>query len=136
MIRTQGRSRGLYPLLFGAMVALTCGTLQAQSRLELKEAQTRFKQEMADCVSGNTSQDKDSCMREARNALSEARRGALVRPDQKAGTPEANIRLRCEAHQGEQREACEARMRGEGETKGSVEGGGILREITTTVPAP
>ena len=136
MTSTQGRNRGSYRLLLGTLVALTCGTLQAQSRQELQEAQARFKQEMADCVSGHTSQDKASCMREARNALSEVRRGNLGRQDKAAGQLERNIRLRCEAHQGELRDACEARMRGEGNVSGSVEGGGILREITTTVPAP
>ena len=137
MNRTQGRSRGWYPLFFGTLVALSCSTLQAQSRQELKEAQARFKQEMADCVSGNTSQDKDNCMREARSALSEVKRGVWGRSsDQTEGKLEAAARQRCEVHQGQQRNACEARMRGEGNVSGSVEGGGILREITTPVPAP
>ena len=132
MNNTQGRSRGCYPLLLGALVALSCSTLQAQSRQELEEAQARFKQEMADCVSGNTGQDKDSCMREARSALAEVRRGVPDRP----GKLEADTRQRCEVHQGEQRDACEARMRGQGSATGSVEGGGILREITGPAPAP
>lgn len=132
MNNTQGRSRGCYPMLLGALVALSCSTLQAQSRQELEEAQARFKQEMANCVSGNTSQDQDSCMREARAALSEFKRGVWGRPEE----TEANARQRCEVHQGQPREACEARMRGEGKVSGSVEGGGILREITTPAPAP
>lgn len=116
MNNIQGRSRGCYPLLLGALVALSCSTLQAQSRQELKEAQARFKQEMANCVSGNTSQDKDSCMREARSALAEVRRGVPDRP----GKLEADTRQRCEVHQGEPRDACEARLRGEGSATGSV----------------
>lgn len=136
MNTTQGRSRGWYPLFFGTLVALSCSTLQAQSRQELEEAQARFKQEMADCVSGNTSQDKDSCMREARAALSEVKRGVWGRPEKTEAKSEAAARQRCEVHQGQQRNACEARMRGEGNVSGSVEGGGILREITTPVPAP
>ncbi len=136
MNTTQGRSRGWYPLFFGTLVALSCSTLQAQSRQELEEAQARFKQEMADCVSGNTSQDKDSCMREARAALSEVKRGVWSRPEKTEAKSEAAARQRCEVHQGQQRHACEARMRGEGNVSGSVEGGGILREITTPVPAP
>lgn len=136
MNRTQGRSRGWYPLFFGTLVALSCSTLQAQSRQELEEAQARFKQEMADCVSGNTSQDKDSCMHEARAALAEVKRGVWGRPEKTEAKSEAAARQRCEVHQGQQRNACEARMRGEGNVSGSVEGGGILREITTPVPAP
>ena len=136
MNNTQGRSRGCYPLLLGALVALSCSTLQAQSRQELEEAQARFKQEMADCVSGNTNQDKDSCMREARAALAEVRRGVSGRPEKTEAKSEAAARQRCEVHQGEQRDACEARMRGEGSATGSVEGGGILREISTPAPTP
>ena len=136
MNNTQGRSRGCYPMLLGALVALSCSTLQAQSRQELEEAQARFKQEMANCVSGNTSQDQDSCMREARAALSEFKRGVWGRPEETAAKSEAAARQRCEVHQGQPREACEARMRGEGKVSGSVEGGGILREITTPAPAP
>ncbi|WP_306545508.1 hypothetical protein [Malikia spinosa] len=132
MNHTQGRSRVFYPLLLGALVALSCSTLQAQSRQELKEAQARFKQEMANCASGNTSQDKDSCMREARSALAEVRRGVPDRP----GKLEADTRQRSEVHQGEPRDACEARLRGEGSATGSVEGGGVLREITRPAPAP
>ena len=132
MNSTQGRSRGFYPLLLGALVALSCSALQAQSRQELEEAQARFKQEMANCVSGNTSQDKDSCMREARAALAEVKRGVPDRP----GKLEADTSQRCAVHQGEQRDACEARLRGQGRATGSVEGGGILREISTPAPAP
>ena len=136
MNRTQGRSRGWYPLFFGTLVALSCSTLQAQSRQELEEAQARFKQEMANCASGNTSQDMDSCMREARAALAEVKRGVSGRPEKTEAKSEAAARQRCEVHQGQQREACEARMRGEGKVSGSVEGGGILREISTPAPAP
>lgn len=136
MNNTQGRSIGFYPLLLGAMVALSCSTLQAQSRQELEEAQARFKQEMANCVSGNTSQDKDSCMREARAALAEVKRGVPDRPGKTASKLEADTSQRCAVHQGQQRDACEARMRGEGSATGSVEGGGILREITTPATAP
>ena len=136
MNNTQGRSRGCYPLLLGALVALSCSTLKAQSRQELEEAQARFKQEMADCVSGNTSQDKDSCMREARAALAEVRRGVSGRPEKTEAKSEAAAPQRCEVHQGEQEGACGGRMRGEGSATGSVEGGGILREISTPAPTP
>lgn len=119
MNNTQGHSLGFYPLLLGTMVALSCSTLQAQSRQELEEAQARFKQEMANCVSGNTNQDKDSCMREARAALAEVKRGVPDRPGKTAGKLEADTR-----------------QRGEGSATGNVEGGGTLREIPTPAPAP
>lgn len=96
------------------------------------EAQARYRQDMAVCNSGQSNQDAKTCRLEARNALAEARRGALT------SAPEAlaqNARLRCNAHEGDARSACEARMRGEGTTSsGSVSGGGILRETVTVVP--
>lgn len=96
------------------------------------EAQARYRQDMAVCNSGQSNQDVKTCRLEARNALAEARRGALT------SEPEglvSNARLRCNAHEGQTRSACEARMRGEGTTiSGSVAGGGILRETVTVVP--
>lgn len=95
-------------------------------------AEARYKQDMAVCNSGQSNQDVKTCRLEARNALAQALRGALTT------APEAlapNARLRCNAHEGEARVACEARMRGEGTTSsGSVGGGGILRETVTVVP--
>lgn len=96
------------------------------------EAQVRYRQDMAMCNSGQSNQDAKTCRLEARNALAEGRRGALT------SVPEAlasNARLRCNAHEGDARSACEARMRGEGTTSsGSVRSGGILRETVTVVP--
>jgi hypothetical protein len=45
-----------------------------------------------------------------------------------------NALLRCGVHAGDDRIACEMRMRGEGHTEGSVAGGGILRESVMVVP--
>ena len=72
-----------------------------------------------------------TCRREARNALTEARRGRLNNAADPAGQ---NAMQRCDVHQGDDRSACEARMRGEGRVEGSVSGGGVLRESVTVVP--
>jgi len=45
-----------------------------------------------------------------------------------------NAVRRCIVHAGDDRIACEMRMRGEGHTEGSVAGGGILRESEMVVP--
>ncbi len=98
---------------------------------ELAAAQARFQQEMALCASGQSNQSRPTCQTEARNALQAARRGDLSGTD---GSGERNATLRCAAHQGLDRVACEARMRGQGtRTEGSVGGGGILRETTIVV---
>lgn len=95
------------------------------------QAQQRFRQDMALCSSGQSNQDLDTCQREARHALAEARRGALTVPGADLQT---NARQRCAVHQGLDRSACEARMSGEGTVDGSVEDGGLLRKSVIVVP--
>ena len=46
-----------------------------------------------------------------------------------------NMLMRCGAHQGDDRQACEMRMGMQGKTEGSVGAGGILRQSTVTVPS-
>lgn len=95
------------------------------------QAQQRFHEDMAHCSRVQSTQDRRSCRLEARNALAEAKRGALSRPESDL---KANARLRCAAHEGIDRTACEARMRGEGTVDGSVGGGGVLRQSVIVVP--
>lgn len=124
-------------LLFRKRALVAAGTLLcataalAANAAALADAQARYRQDMAVCNSGKSNQDPATCRREAKNALAEARRGGLNdAPDQ---YPQNTLR-RCDAHQGDDRTACEARMRGEGRVEGSVAGGGILRESVTVVP--
>ena len=80
----------------------------------MSEAQARYQQDRAACMTGQSNQDRATCLKEAGAALAEARRGNLN--DAQGQTD------------------CLARMRGEGTTEGSVAGGGILREKVTIVP--
>lgn len=95
------------------------------------EAQARYRQDMAACNSGQTNQDLATCRREAVNALSEARRGRL---NDAPAQYQQNALQRCEAHQGEDRLACEARMGAAGIVEGSAAEGGILRQSVTITP--
>jgi hypothetical protein len=85
------------------------------------------------CMTGRTQQDQATCLREANNAAAEKRSGKL---DNAGGQFEANARQRCEVLTGEDRVACEARVMGYGNTKGSVAGGGVIREVETVVVPP
>jgi len=82
----------------------------------------------------DSTQGKDPAKREFWAARDEARRGVLGKDDDPAEF-ERNRLARCNVHQGFDRELCLRRMRGEGTVSGSVEGGGILRELRVTVPA-
>lgn len=92
-----------------------------------------YRSEVQACMSGQTQQDRDTCLKEARNARADKQRGAL---DNAGGRYEQNAKARCDVLKGEDRAACEARVLGFGETSGSVAGGGVLREVETVVVQP
>ena len=77
---------------------------------------------------------RDPAVHEAQAARQEARHGRL-KDNATPAERERNKYARCEALQGDDREYCIRRMNGEGIVTGSYEGGGILRELTVTVPA-
>ena len=115
----------------GALLSATVG--EAANRGQLSEAQSAYQRDRAACLSGRTHQDRATCLREAGAALQEARRGGL---DDGQAEFEKNRLLRCEKQPPEDRQACVRRMNGEGFTSGSVEGGGIYRELVVPVIPP
>jgi hypothetical protein len=88
------------------------------------------KSEMAACNSGKTQQARETCMTEVRNANAEKRAGKLDGPN---GQLTSNAVQRCEVFKGEEKVACQARVVGVGENRGSVAGGGVIREVETVV---
>jgi hypothetical protein len=119
-------------LALAAVSTILCASaaLAANPRA-VAEAQARYQQDLAICNSDQSNQDRATCRREARNALAEARRGGL---NDAPGQYQQNALQRCGALKGDDRTDCEARMRGEGSSEGSVGGGGILRQSVTVVP--
>lgn len=102
--------------------------VQAVTQADLAQAQQRFKQERALCLSGQSAQDRSTCLKEAGAALAEARRGGL---DSDPALYQRNQQQRCDSLRGDDQRDCLARMRGRGSSQGSVAGGGILRELVT-----
>jgi hypothetical protein len=97
------------------------------------DASGNYQSEVQACKSGKTAEDQATCLKEARNARADKQRGALGN----SGTDyAANARARCNALNGEDKAACEARMLGYGNVSGSVAGGGLLREVETVVMPP
>ena len=125
------RSWGLVMCAAGALLSATVAL--AADRGKLSDAQSAYQKDRAACISGQTHQDRATCLREAGAALQEARRGGL---DDGQAEFERNRLLRCERQPPEDREACVRRMKGEGFTSGSVEGGGIYRELVVPVVPP
>ncbi|MED5621853.1 hypothetical protein [Ideonella sp. BN130291] len=92
-------------------------------------AEQRYQQEKARCMSGQSQQDRATCLKEARNALAEARRGRLDNGQQAAY--KRNALARCQALPAQDQADCVARAEGRGTVSGSVEGGGLYKETTT-----
>ena len=123
------------PALFAAQ-ALLCASFclhaQAQTPAQPQDELTaRYQQDLAECEAQQGTQDLSACRLEARNALAEAKRNLLS--DTTANLFEKNQLKRCRVFKGEDREACEARARGDGSSTGSVQSGGILHEVVRPV---
>lgn len=118
-----------------ALTVLACllaAQTYAQTPNDLAAARARYKQEVAACSVAKPVESRRNCVKEARNTLAEVKRGKLNETRQSADF-EKNALLRCEVHQGDDKADCIARIQGKGRIDGSVAGGGILRELTTTV---
>ena len=113
----------------GAQVA---GSSATPVGIEL-DASGQYESEVRACMSGRTGADQATCLKEARNAQADRKRGRL---DDAGSRFQANARARCNALGGEEKAACEARMMGYGTVSGSVAGGGVLREVETVVMPP
>ena len=96
------------------------------------DASGSSKQERAACLSGQTQQDKATCLKEVGAARGEAKRGNLT----ESPISSENAQARCNVLPPLDRDDCIRRIRGEGTVSGSVDGGGVLRETRTIVPAP
>lgn len=132
--RTQNHSpRLLASVLFAAVAAIVSANTFAAGPTTA-QAQEQYRMDVERCRSGQTSQDTKTCIREAGAALQEARRHRLVE-----ATPpsfDQNQRARCERLTGTEREDCLRLMSDPNpEIIGSVDGGGIIRETTITIPA-
>jgi hypothetical protein len=113
-----------------ALLATTAAAAQVATATTGIDASGSYQQEVQACLSGKTQQDQATCLREARNAQADKKRGVL---DNAGGRFEANAAARCDVFTGEDKAACQARVMGSGTTSGSVAGGGLLREMETVV---
>lgn len=96
-----------------------------------------YQRDRAACQALSPTQDRTSCLRDAG-----AHRAQALKSGIHGGTApqelERNALQRCQKHKGEQRAICERMARGEGSVSGSVQGGGMIRELVTqeTLPVP
>jgi len=115
-----------------ALLAVTAAAAQVATGNTGIDATGNYQHEVQSCMTGRTQEDQATCLREARNAQAEKKRGTLEVAGDRSQY-EQNAMARCNAFSGEDKAACKARMMGFGETSGSVAGGGVLREVETVV---
>ena len=113
-----------------ALLAVTAATAQVATGTTGIDASGSYQQEVNACMTGKTQQDQATCLREARNAQADKKRGVL---DNSNAQFDANAKARCDVLTGEEKAACDARLMGYGSTTGSVAAGGVLREVETVV---
>lgn len=96
-----------------------------------------YQQERADCLAGRSTQDRQTCLKEAAAAQAEARLGRL---DSGATARQLtdNALARCKVVPADDRAACETLALGGGKRSGSVAEGAVLKELVTRriEPAP
>ena len=123
------RIRSIRPLALVLAAAFACsGTMAATAEQSAARAEgEKYRQA---CMAGKTHQDRETCLKEANNYLADLKKNpGQYQSDVNA---QANAKARCEPLSGSQRTACLARVNGQGKVSGSVESGGIYRELVTT----
>ncbi|HSC28544.1 MAG TPA: hypothetical protein VLD67_14795 [Vicinamibacterales bacterium] len=131
-VRAFMRVRSLSLALVAGGAVLGAPAAVAADNSKLTNAQSVYESDRAACLSGATNQDRATCLKEAGAALQEARRGGL---DDGQARLEQNRLVRCDGQPPEDRRTCVRRMK-EGSTSGSVEAGGIYRELVVPDVTP
>ena len=112
--------------LFGFAV-LAAASMNMASAADKSDVNANYQRERAACNSIQSSTDRAACLREAAAARDAARKGQLGNT---SGSYETNALARCKSlPAADDQAACERRVRGEGTITGSVDSGGIYREL-------
>ena len=118
-----------------AVAFVFAGPAWAAGPADKASIEANYQSARAACQSMAVPADRTNCLRDAGAARTQALRtgASSTSPEQL----QRNALQRCQAHtSAEDKATCERMARGDGSTSGSVESGGVIREITTQVPAP
>ena len=122
-------TRGAAAWLAAGLMALTGAAHAAPTAKHADPLKLQYEREKADCLAGKNQQPRTTCLKEAAAAYAQARQGRLISPADRSDQWAVNALKRCEVQPAEDREMCERRVR-EGQTVGSVEGGGQMKTLT------
>lgn len=98
------------------------------------DLEAQYQREKAVCTSGQSNQDRATCLREAGAAYQQAKQGKLSA----GANPQysQNAVERCKALPAQDQLDCQRRIDNPSDVEGSAQSGGILRKDVTIVPAP
>jgi hypothetical protein len=122
-------------VLCGTFAAVPVWAAPTTDPAELAQLAARNRQERADCLSVQEAGARADCVRDANVAYGHQKRNRATDIDPPFAK---NVTRRCDALSGDENRDCLARMDGQGKTSGSVEDGGIYRELVVfeTMAAP
>jgi len=133
----MNRQKHILPRSASIVLALGLGLASASALAagshSTNSPEAQYQRDMAACKAGQTQESKATCEREAGAALQAARHNQLVSDSN--NTYEADATRRCMNLPAGQRQDCMMLMNDpNAKVEGSVNGGGIIRETTITVP--
>ncbi len=97
------------------------------------ELDAQYQREKAVCTSGQSNQDKATCLREAGAAYQQAKQGSLQTNQSQQYSQ--NAVERCKSLPTQDQMDCQRRIDNPTEVEGNARSGGILRKDVTVVPA-
>ena len=119
--------------LCAAGLMLAAGAVHAADAIGRAAIQSQYEQDVANCKSGKSNQDRATCMQEAGAARDEANRQNLK--EGSTDQHQQNMVDRCNRLPAASRQDCLTQMTSPTNVRGSVQGGGVLRETVIQVPA-
>ena len=134
--RTAARTPALHAMTalgLIALIAVTAATAQVVVGDTGIDASGNYQQERAWCMANTAGEDQVTCLKNSGAAQAEKRQGTL---GNNGSNFSANAMQRCYVFNGEERAACAARVAGMGSADGSVQGGGVIRQVETVVVPP
>lgn len=116
------------------MLTASVAWAQSGAASDRSSIEATYQRDRAACMASDSQHERTSCLREAGAVRAEALRGAAQGGESKEMLMR-NALERCKRQPTEQQAICERMVRGEGSTSGSVESGGMIRELTIMEPA-
>ncbi len=128
MNTARGRSSRPAWALLGLLAALGCSSALAAGKATPLDPKLRYQRESAACSPVRLSDERANCLSEASTRYASTR---ALPEEERADALARNALKRCEPLPEAERKDCMARIQGQGTVSGSVQAGGIYRELVT-----